>query len=295
MTVQARRARWGYLYIAPWVLGLLIFTAGPMITSFVLSFAKYDLHSLEWVGPENYRRLFFEDPLFWKALSNTLVYAAFSVPLGVAGSLALALLLNVNVKGQRLFRTIFYLPSVVPAVASSMVWLWVFDPDRGPLNRLLGLFGFGQIQWLQDQHYTMGAFVIMSLWGIGGGRMVIFLAGLQGIPDTYFEAARLDGAGVLRQFWHVTMPLLSPVIFFNLILGLIGGFQVFTSAYIMTGGGPHHASLFYALYLFQNFFEYFKLGKACALAWVLFCILLVITLIQVRLSKRWVYYEGDSE
>ncbi|MHB8637956.1 MAG: carbohydrate ABC transporter permease [Fimbriimonadaceae bacterium] len=265
-----------------------------MLISLGLSFTKYDLYSMSYAGVENYRRLLFEDPLFWKSLSVTVIYAFVSVPLGVVGSLALALLLNLDVRGQRLFRTLFYLPSVVPAVASALVWLWMFDANHGPINRVMGLFGFGPVAWLQDQRFALSAFIIMSLWGVGGGRMIIFLAGLQGIPESYYEAARLDGAGVWRQFRNVTLPLLSPVVFFNLILGFIGAFQVFTSSYVMTAGGPNNSTLFYALYLFRNFFEYFKLGKASALAWVLFVILLTVTAIQFWGSRRWVYYEGEQ-
>lgn len=284
----------GWLFVAPWLIGFLFFSAGPMLVSLGLSFTKYDLHKAQFVGAENYRRLFFDDPLFWKSLSVTVTYAFVAVPLGIAGSLALALLLNLNVRGQKIFRTLFYLPSIVPAVASALVWLWMFDANHGPLNRVLGFFGFAPIAWLQDQRFALAAFVIMSLWGIGGGRMIIFLAGLQGIPESYYEAAKLDGAGTWRQFRSVTLPLLSPVIFFNCILGFIGAFQVFTSSYVMTGGGPNHATAFYALYLFQNFFDYLKLGKASAMAWVLFVILLAVTGIQFWGSRKWVYYEGDQ-
>ena len=294
VSTARRRAAIGWLFVAPWLLGFLVFSAGPMLVSLALSFTKYDLNSMKFAGVENYRRLFFEDGLFWKSLSVTVIYAFVSVPFGILGSLGLALLLNIDVRGQRLFRTLFYLPSVVPAVASALVWLWMFDANHGPINRLLGFFGFGPVAWLQDQRFTLGAFIIMSLWGVGGGRMIIFLAGLQGIPESYYEAAKLDGAGPWRQFRNVTLPLLSPVIFFNLILGFIGAFQVFTSSYVMTAGGPNNATLFYALYLFRNFFEYFKLGKASALAWVLFVILLAVTAVQFWGSKRWVYYEGDQ-
>lgn len=293
-SVKRHEARWGWLFISPWVIGFLVFTAGPMVTSFWLSLHKYDLHSMEFVGAENYRRLLFVDPLFWKALTNTLKYAIFSVPLGIAGSLAIAVLLNQKVRGIPVFRTLFYLPSLVPAVASALLWQWIFNADNGILNLGLGWFGLPAVQWLQDENWALPAFIIMSLWGIGGGRMVIFLAGLQGISDTYYEAARIDGASPIQQFRNVTLPLLSPVMFFNLILGLIGSFQVFTTAYIMTGGGPNNSTLFYALYLFRNAFEYFKLGKASALAWILFVILLGLTLIQFRLSKRWVFYEGEK-
>ena len=266
-----------------------------MLTSLYLSFHKYDLSTITYVGSENYRRLAAEDPLFWKALKNTIFYAIFSVPLGIGLSLAIALLLNQDVKGQKLFRTCFYLPSLVPSVAASLIWQWILNSDNGILNTMLRMIGITGPQWLQDERVTPWAFVIMSLWGVGGGRMVIFLAGLQGIPDSYYEAARMDGASSWTCFRHVTLPMLSPVMFFNLLLGIIGSFQVFTSAYVMTGGGPNHASLYYALYLFQNAFQYLKLGKASAMAWVLFCILLVLTFIQFRASKRWVYYEGEDK
>jgi multiple sugar transport system permease protein len=288
-----RPAFWGWLFITPWLAGFLGFTAGPMLASLWLSFYKYDLVTLEYVGLENYRRLPL-DPLFWKALSNTFAYAFISVPLGVAGSLMIALLLNQKVRGIPLFRTLFYIPSLVPSVAAAILWQWVFNAENGALNLGLGFLGLPTPQWLQDERFTLPAFVLMSLWGVGGARMVIFLAGLQGISETYYEAARLDGASHRQQFWHVTLPLLSPVMFFNLVLGLIGAFQIFTQAYIMTGGGPNNASLFYALYLFRTAFEQFKLGKASALAWVLFAILLVFTLIQFRASKKWVHYEGGE-
>ena len=292
--LQKHHARWGFAFITPWLFGFLAFTAGPMLASFYLSFTKYDLHSSQFVGIENYRRLFSDDPLFWKALRNTIVYAVFSVPLGVIGSLAIAILLNQEVKGQRIFRTLFYLPSLVPAVASALLWQWIFNTDNGILNTILGWFGAPAIEWLQNERWTLPAFILMSLWGVGGGRMVIFLAGLQGISESYYEAARLDGASPWMQFRKVTLPMLSPVMFFNTILGVIGAFQVFTSAYVMTGGGPNNASLFYALYLFRNAFEYFKLGKASALAWILFVILMALTFVQFRASKRWVHYEGSN-
>lgn len=291
-SLARHEAVWGFIFISPWLLGFLVFTAGPMLTSLWLSLTKYDLHSMEFVGAENYRRLLFADPLFWKALDNTLVYAAVSVPLGIAGSLALAVLLNQRVRGLHLFRTLFYLPSMVPAVASAILWQWMFNTDNGAINMGLGFFGIPRVQWLQDEHWTMPAFILMSLWGIGGARMIIFLAGLQGISDSYYDASRIDGASAWQRFRFVTLPLLSPVMFFNLMLGIIGAFQVFTSAYVMTAGGPNNASLFYALYLFRNAFEYFKLGKASALAWILFAILIVISAIQFRMSRRWVYYEG---
>lgn len=284
-------ARWGLLFVSPWLLGFLLFTAGPMLVSLFLSFHVYDLHTMEYVGTENYRRLFTVDPIFPKSLRITVTYALFAVPLGVATSLALAVLLNQKVRGQHLFRTLFYLPSLVPSVATAIVWQWLLNTDNGALNQGLALLGIGPIAWLQNERWTLPAFVLMSLWGAGGGRMVIFLAGLQAVPESLLEAATLDGAGPGRRFRSVTLPLLSPVLFFNLVMGVIGAFQVFTQAYVMTNGGPNDASRFYALYLFQTAFEQFKLGKASAMAWVLFLILLAVTGVQFYGSRRWVYYE----
>ncbi len=292
-----RPAFWGYLFISPWLLGFLIFTAGPMLTSLYLSFCKYDLHTLTWVGTKNYEVLLTRDAggLFWKSLTNTALYVLFSVPIGLTGSLLVAMLLNQKVKGIALFRTLFYLPSLVPAVASALIWQWVFHPDAGLLNYGLGRVGVDGPDWLQDPKTALSSLIIMSLWGIGGGRMIIFLAGLQGISDELYEASSLDGAGAWHQFRHVTIPMLSPTIFFNLVLGIIGSFQVFTSAYVMTGGGPNNATLMYVLYLYRNAFVYFKLGKASAMAWILFVILLVFTIIQFKSASKWVYYEGAEK
>lgn len=287
---------WGYLFISPWLLGFLVFTAGPMLASLYLSFCRYDLHTLEWVGPKNYQVILTDDPLFWKSLSNTAIYVLFSVPLGLTASMFLAILLNQKVKGLAVFRTAFYLPSLVPAVASALVWQWIFHPDAGLLNYGLSRIGIKGPQWLQDPKTALASLILMSLWGVGGSRMIIFLAGLQGISDELYEAASLDGAKGWACFRHITLPMLSPTIFFNMILGIIGSFQVFTSAYVMTNGGPNNATLMYVLYLYYNAFRYFKLGKASAMAWVLFLILLVFTVLQMRASKRWVYYEaGERE
>ena len=265
-----------------------------MLTSLYLSFHTYDLHSMEFVGAANYQRLFFVDRIFWKSLQVTMTYAVLSVPLGIAASLALAVLLNQKVGGLKLFRTLFYLPSIVPGVASALLWQWLLNTDNGALNQVVEWVGLPPVDWLQNEKFTIYAFVLMSLWGAGGMRMVIFLAGLQGISDNYHEAAMLDGAGAWRRFRSVTLPLLSPVMFFNVVMGVIGSFQVFTSAYVMTGGGPNNATRFYALYLFTTAFEQFKLGKASAMAWVLFIILLALTGIQFAAGKRWVHYEGAS-
>lgn len=291
---MTREARWGWLFISPWILGFLAFTLGPMLTSLFLSFHVYDLHQMEFVGAENYRRLLTVDPIFKKSLGVTVKYAIFAVPLGLAASLGIAVLLNQKIRGQQVFRTFFYLPSLVPSVATAIIWQWVFNTEHGALNQFLGWFGVSQIAWLQNEKVTLPAFVIMSLWGAGGARMIIFLAGLQAVEESLLEAATLDGASPWRRFRSVTLPLLSPVLFFNLIMGVIGAFQVFDTAYVMTGGGPNNASRFYALYLFQTAFEQLKLGKASAMAWVLFFILLVVTAVQFYGSRRWVYYERSA-
>lgn len=308
----AKRDRWGYLFIAPWIVGFLIFTAGPMVTSICLSFTDYDMASARPVGIGNYAELLWRakpggrgrgDPQLYKSLWNTFYYAAFAVPLGLTGSLLLAVLLNQKLRFLSFFRTVYYVPSLVPAVASSLLWLWILQPEKGLLNQfLLWFFSTWPIShlhlhppvWLQSEAWSKPSLILMSLWGIGGSRMIIFLAGLQGIGEQYYEAARIDGAGPLRTFRHVTLPLLTPMIFFNLVLGIIGAFQTFTTAYVMTGGGPNDTTLFYALYLYQKAFERLEMGKASAMAWILFVILLAFTLVQFNRSKRWVHYEGDE-
>ena len=309
-----RPSFWGFLFICPWLLGFVVFTGGPMLASLVLSFCKYDLRHVTFVGLGNYHRMFAgsEQEVFFRSLTNTALYVLFSVPMGLTGSLLLAVLLNQKVKCVSIFRTLYYLPAITPAVASSLVWMWVFHPEYGILNSFLTMsvpfptfdhgFAFAMRpmianppEWLQSSTWALPAFILMSLWGIGGGRMIIFLAGLQGISDEYYEAARIDGAGAIQQFRHITIPLLTPTIFFNLVLGVIGAFQVFTAAYIMTGGGPNNATLFYVLYLYRHAFEQFHMGYAAALAWVLFIILFVFTLLQFRHSTRWVHYEGEGK
>jgi multiple sugar transport system permease protein len=300
-------ARAGYLFIAPWLVGAVLFVLGPMLVSLLLAFASWDIVTpARWVGLENFRQMG-SDQRFWTGLRVTFLYTLFSVPLGVAGSLALALLLNAKLRGQRVFRTLYYLPAVASAVAASLIWLRLFNPESGllnymvdtlhlsPLMQALGLTDpqKGYVNWLGSEKTALGSLIIMSLWGIGGG-MVIYLAGLQGIPQVYYEAAMIDGASVWQKFRHVTLPLLTPTIFFTLIMGFIGSFQVFTQGFVMTGGGPNNATLFYVLYLYQNAFQFLKMGYASALAWVLFLIILVFTLVQMKLS-RWVHYEGDAK
>lgn len=285
-----------YLFVSPWLIGLLLLTAGPILVSIVYSFCRYDvLHPAEFVGLENYARLFTDDPMFWKSLGNT-AYMMLGVPIGMAAGLAIAMLLNTEAKGMRFYRTVFYLPAIVPMVASAILWIWVLNPEVGLVNSMLRMLGVGDPpNWLQSASWAFGsksAIILMGLWSAGSG-MIIWLAGLKGIPQHLYEAAEIDGAGPWRRFFHVTLPMLSPYIFFNLIMGIIGTMQIFTQAYIMTEGGPDDSTLFYAYYLFNNAFRYFKMGYASALAWILFLIILALTLLQLKMAPRWVHYEAD--
>lgn len=288
------RSQWkgGWLCASPWLLGFVVFTGGPILFSIVISFCEYDvLNPARFIGLGNYTWMFTEDTLFWKSLWNTL-YMVIGIPLGMGLGLGIALLLSIEVRGVAVWRTFFYLPAIVPAVASSILWIWILNPSAGLLNGVLASFGIDGPHWLQDENTSKLSLILMGLWGAGGG-MVIWLAGLKGISETYYEAALLDGAGVWQRFWHVTIPMLSPYIFFNLIMGLIGTFQVFTQAFIMTQGGPVNSTLFYAYHLFNNAFRYLHMGYAAAMAWFLFAIVLALTVVQMKLSKRWVHYEGD--
>ncbi|MDA0334980.1 MAG: sugar ABC transporter permease [bacterium] len=287
----------GYVFVSPWLLGLFLLTAGPILVSIVYSFCRYDvLHPAEFVGLDNYRRLFTDDPLFWKSLANT-AFMMLGVPVGMVVGLAIAMLLNTEVKGMQAYRTVYYLPAIVPMVAASLLWIWVLNPEVGLLNSLLRTFGVSDPpNWLQSSSWLVGSktsIILMGLWSAGSG-MVIWLAGLKGIPQHLYEAAEIDGAGLLGRFRHVTLPMLSPYIFFNLIMGVIGTMQVFTQAYIMTQGGPDDSTMFYAYYLFNNAFRYFKMGYASALAWILFLVVLALTIFQLKIAPRWVHYESDG-
>lgn len=294
-----RDARDGYLFAAPWLIGFFLLTLGPMIVSIAMSFADWNgitpLSQIRWVGTTNYEQLW-GDALFHKALQNTAVYVAWAVPFGTLNALGLALLLNQEVKGQAVFRTLFYLPSVVSGVATSMMWLWLFNPSFGPINYALSKLGVPQNMlpgWLTDPKWAMPAFIFMSLWGVGNS-MLIYLAGLQGVPAHLYEAVDLDGGNSWTRFRHVTIPMLTPTILFNVIMGIIGSFQTFTQAFVMTNGGPKDATLFFVLYLYRKAFQQFNMGYASAMAWVLFIIIMALTLLLLWSSKRWVYYEGDK-
>jgi multiple sugar transport system permease protein len=290
--LKRREAIDGYLFIAPWLIGFIVFVSGPMVGAFVLSFMEWDLfNDPEPVGLENYRELT-DDPLVLKSLYNTVFYTFLSVPINLVVALIAALLLNTNVKGQSLFRTAFYLPAVMPVVANAVLWFYILNPEAGLANAFLDWVGLPTSQWLFDADTAKPTFILMGLWGVGN-TMVIFLAGLQGIPASLYDAAFIDGAGWWQRFRVVTAPMLSPVILFNLVLGVIGSFQIFTSAYLLTDGGPNNATLFSVLYLFRLGFEQFQMGYAAAYAWLIFFIILGFTLIQLALSRRWTYYEGQ--
>jgi multiple sugar transport system permease protein len=289
---KRERQQWeGYLFIAPWLIGFLVFTLGPILLSFYLSMTKWDLLRPQplWVGLANYRDLL-HDPDFFLSLKRTLYYTAFSVPLGMAGALGLAMLLNQKVPGMSVFRTIYYLPAVTSSVAMFLLWRWILNPEYGLVNYLLRPFVKEPPGWLSDPGWAMPALILMNLWYLGGG-MIIYLAGLQGIPEHLYEAAELDGANAWSKFRNVTLPMLTPTIFFNLVMSVIGSFQVFTQAYVMTQGGPAKATLFYVLLLYQQAFDFLRFGYASAMAWILFVVIAALTAFNFKLAPRWVHYD----
>lgn len=295
LTPMARReAIQYYAFISPWIIGFVGLTLYPFFLSFYYGFTDYHVTApAVWIGLDNFRYMFLKDSVFWKSLWNTLYYVGLSVPLRVILGLGLAILLNQTIPAMSVFRTLYYLPSITPAVAASILWLWLLKGDWGLINvglRAIGIKGPG---WLADPAWAKPALILMSLWGVGGA-MVIYLAGLQGVPQELYEAGEIDGTNVLQGFWYITMPMLSPVIFFNLIMNIIGSFQVFTQAYVMTKGGPANATRFYMLRLYEQAFEAFNMGLASAMAWFLFLIMLVFTLIQFKYVGSRVYYEVET-
>ena len=289
-----KERRDAYLFILPWILGFLIFTVGPMLGSLYISFTRWEIVTPSvWVGLGQYERLFTDDR-FYKSLYNTAYYVFLGVPLHLFFALMAALAMNLDLRGIRIFRTLYYVPSLTPVVANSILWMWIFHSQWGLANGFLSWFGLEGLYWLQDPKLAKASLIIMSFWTIGG-QMVILLAGLKGIPRTLYEAAEIDGANFWFRFWNVTLPLLTPALFFNFIIAIIGAFQVFTQAFIMTEGGPSYSTLFYLLYLYRMAFENFRMGYASAMAWVLFVIILIFTALQFRLSNRWVFYEGELQ
>jgi len=300
LSLARRESLWAYTFIGPWILGFIIFTVGPMLASLFFSFTEYDIVTApKWVGLTNYTNLIHDD-LFWHSLGITFKYAALALPLGLVISYLIAVLLNQKIRGINVWRTLYFIPSVIAGVAVALLWSRIFDPKLGILNPLLAQIGIKGPGWLSDPQWAVPALVIMSLWSVGG-NIIIYLAGLQGVPTDLYDAAKVDGATAWQRFRHVTLPLTTPVIFYNLILGLIGTFQYFTEVYVISSGnsgggglgGPARSTLFYNIYLYQNAFKYFHMGYASTMAWILFIIVLGLTLLIFRSSDTWVFYEGQ--
>ncbi len=280
----------GILFALPWLLGFIGLTLYPMILSIYYSFTRYSiLETPKFIGMQNYTDLF-SDPLFYKSLYNTFYYVILGVPLSLIIGLLIALLLNKDSRGISVYRTAYYIPSIVPLVATTILWKWMFHPSYGILTLAVEALGLQSPGWLSDPDFAKNSLIIMSLWSAGSG-MIVYLAGLKNIPSVYYEAAEIDGAKALSKFFRITIPLLSPTIFYQLIMGLIAGFQVFTQAFILTSGGPNDSTLFYVLYVFNNAFKFWKMGYASALSWILFLIIMVLTFINFLFSKYWVNYD----
>ncbi len=302
MTRRRRRALSGYLYISPWLIGFIIFVLGPMVASFWLSFNNYNLiRPPEFVGIQNYRTMFDgTDPLFWGSVRKTLYFAVVLVTVGLSGSLICALLLNTELRGTNFYRAAFFIPSLTPIVAAAILWGWILQPVYGPLNAILAVFGIDGPGWLTSPDWAIPALLLIRLWTfVGGANMIVFLAGLQGVPQTLYDAADVDGANYWHRFRHVTLPMMSPTIFFNLVVGIIAALKIFALAYVApaggagTEGGPAYATWFFILHLYNSGFVYLQMGYASALAWVFFGAVLVLTVFQFVGSRYWVYYEGN--
>jgi multiple sugar transport system permease protein len=288
-----REAAAGYAFISPWLLGFVVFAAGPLLASLALSFTNWDLLGTPaFVGTANYTRLV-HDELFWDSLRVTGIYALGRVPLGIVVGVLVALLLNQRVRLLGFWRVLYYLPVVLPPVAVSLAWSWIYNPEYGLLNGFLkSAFGLTGPEWLRSEVLVLPSLIVVGLWASAGRSMILYLAGFNSISRELHEAAEVDGAGSIRRFLTITLPLLTPTIFFNLVIGLIDAFKVFTQPYVMTGGGPNHASLMYVFYLYQNAFSRFQMGYASALAWVFFVVVMALTLIVFRGARSWVYYES---
>lgn len=294
LSESRREGMYFYLFIMPWLIGFAVFAMYPILASLYYSFTDYDIISKPtFIGLDNFKELF-QDELFYKSISVTLKYTFISVPLSLILSLLFAMLINQKVPARGFFRTAMYFPSMVSGVSMSLLWFWVFNPEIGFLNYILSWFGVKGPAWLLDENYALWALIIMSFWGMGTG-MLIFLAGLQGVPASLLEAARLDGAGRWKTFWNVTFPMISPVFLFQLIMSVIESFQVFTQAYVMTQGGPNYSTRFYVYNLYVSAFKDFRLGYASAMAWLLLIAILIVTIIIMKTSNRYVYYEGGRE
>lgn len=290
-----REALEGYIAILPWIIGFLAFNLGPILASIYFSFTQWTItRPPVWVGLANYKRMFTNDPLFWQSLKVTILYVIYSVPLKLVGGMVLALLLNLKVPGINIFRTIFYIPAVISGVAVSLMWVWLLQPDYGIVNSLLSMVGIKGPGWFWDPKWALFSVALMSVWNVGGGA-VIYLAGLQNIPPHLYEAASIDGTSSWQRFWKITIPLLTPTLFFQLVVELIDSFRVFTQAFVITRGGPLFSTYFMMLYLYEEAFQNFNMGYASALAIVLTTITLFATAVLYITQNRWVYYEAETE
>ena len=292
-TRKGRETAYGYVFILPWLIGFLGLTAGPMLFSLVTSFADYNMLKIDFIGIGNYERMFFKDQLFFKAFGNTLFYAVLNIPLVTAGGVIVAVILNKSVFGLRTFRTIYYLPSIMVGVGTYFLWMLILDPSTGIINAALEVIGIDGPAWLSDPNWTKPAIIVMHIWGLGG-QMLLYLARLQSIPQDYYEAAALDGANAWQKFSKITVPQLSPIIFYNLTIGIIGAFQVFQEGYIFSGDGtgkPAGSLLFYNLHVWNQAFKNFDTGYANALCWFLFAVVMLLTVINNKVSKKWVNYD----
>jgi len=294
---QVRRAVWGYIFALPWILGLAIFWGGPILASAYFSLTDYEIiGTTKWLGTANYVRAFTQDDLFWSSLGRTFIFTAAYVPITIFGALLLAVVLNQKLWGTNIYRSIFFIPHLIPAVALAVVWIYLLQPRLGPINQVLRNIGMSDPPaWLSSRDTALYSIIMINVWAaVGGNTMLIFLAGLQGVPKELYEAADMDGAGSWSKFRNVTMPLLTPTIFFNLVLAIIGALKVFTTALVATQGGPSYATWFFALHIYTEAFQYFRLGYGSALAWVLAIILMFFTFVQVQYSRRWVHYESGD-
>ncbi len=302
LTARAKKGKslthsnfWGFFFIMPTLIGLVAFYFGPMIFSLVISFFRWEVVvAPQFIGVENYVTMFTEDELVGKSLLVTLYYTGLTVPLINIVSLFIASMLNTKIRGKSVFRTISYIPSIVPAVASAALWMYLFNPTFGFFNTMLGWFGLDPQLWIYDTKLVIPSLALMAVWG-AGNTVIIYLAGLQGVPNHLYESVEIDGGNAFHKFFHITLPIMSPIIFFNVVMNIISCMQTFTQGYIMTEGGPANASLFYVLLLYRNAFKYQKMGYASAMAWLLFIIIALLTLINFRASKLWVFQISGEE
>ena len=291
---EKRNLRMGLLFISPWLFGFIFFSLIPLATSLYFSFTNYDfIRDPQFVGLKNYTRLFTSDPDFWTVMYNTVFYVGFGVPLGVATAFLIANLLNSDVKGRTAFRSIIYIPSIVPAICTAVVWLFIFNVQYGVINGMLKTMGMSTIPFLASPTLAKPSLILIYVWA-QGAAVVIFLAALQDVPKSLYEAATVDGANAWKKFFHITIPLCTPVILFNFIMGIIVAFQDFTLPFVLTNGGPMKSTEFYVINLYRNAFVQFNLGKACAMAWILFTIILLFSMVLFSSSGRWVYYGGEK-